>query len=429
VYHTAGGFSPGPGAVVDAAVDLFQVRTQDFGAIAAEVRRFVATFTPGIPPHAPPGTAARILREQIVKPPVSGDGRPMSILIQQNATLTGRAEGLSAGSPAAVAPRWRLLVKHPSGSLERAVNAVRRRNLLISSSILAVLGASVGLLILSTRRAQELARQQMEFVAAVSHELRTPLAVIRSAGENLADGVVRDEEQIRKYGDLVRTEGRRLTEMVEQILELAGIESGQRGFALRPVAVAAMLREIVESSRALIDAAGMQVEYDLPDGLPPVLGDEPALRRVFQNLVANAVKYGAPGGPASSERTGARVVGPIPSERGRGRVEGWIGLRARRVGREVHVTVADRGIGIAAAEQPHIFEPFYRTPDVVAAQIQGAGLGLSLVKRIVDAHAGRIMVRSAPGAGSEFTVALPAAAEEPVGRAAVADAHGHGSHA
>jgi hypothetical protein len=213
VYHTTGGFSPGPGAVVDAAVDLFQVRTQDFGAIAAEVRRFVATFTPGITAHAPPGTATR-------------------------------------------------------------------------------------------------------------------------------------------------------------------------GFALRPVAVAAMLREIVESSRALIDAAGVQVEYDLPDGLPPVLGDEPALRRVFQNLVANAVKYGAPGGPASSERTGARV-------------ERWIGLRARRVGREVHVTVADRGIGIAAAEQPRIFEPFYRTPDVVAAQIQGAGLGLSLVKRIVDAHAGRIMVRSA----------------------------------
>ena len=116
---------------------------------------------------------------------------------------------------------------------------------------------------LSTRRAQELARQQMEFVAAVSHELRTPLAVIRSAGENLADGVVRDEEQIRKYGDLVRNEGRRLTEMVEQILEFAGIQSGQRGFALRPVAIAPMLHEIVDSSRALIDAARIQVEYDI----------------------------------------------------------------------------------------------------------------------------------------------------------------------
>src|SRR4029079_16663527 len=144
-----------------------------------------------------------------------------------------------------------------------------RRNLLISSSILAVLGASVGLLILSTRRAQELARQQMEFVAAVSHALRTPLAVIRSSGENLADGVVRDEEQIRKYGDLVRNEGRRLTEMVEQILEFAGIDSGQRGFALRPVAISPMLHEIVDSSKSLIDAAQIQVEYDIAERLPP----------------------------------------------------------------------------------------------------------------------------------------------------------------
>ncbi len=338
VYHSAAAFSPKPDARADATVDLFQVRTQDFGAVAAEVRRFVTTFTAGLPRSPVSGTSARILREPIVLPQMpdgrgtgtraTGESGQVSIIVQKDTTLTGRA-----GFPTATwrmtppsAPGWRLLVKHPSGSLEVAVNAVRRRNLLISSSILAVLGASVGLLILSTRRAQELARQQMEFVAAVSHELRTPLAVIRSAGENLADGVVRDDEQIRKYGDLVRNEGRRLTEMVEQILEFAGIQSGQRGFALRPVAIAPMLRDIVESSRALIDAAGMQVEYDLPDTLPPVLGEEPALRRVFQNLIANAIKYGATGE--------------------------WIGLRARHVGREVHVTVADRGIGIAAVGAP-----------------------------------------------------------------------------
>jgi signal transduction histidine kinase len=300
-------------------------------------------------------------------------------------------------------PRWLLLVKHPSGSLEVAVTSARRRNLLISSSILAVLGASVGLLVLSTRRAQELARQQMEFVASVSHELRTPLAVIRSAGENLADGVVHDEEQVRKYGDLVRNEGRRLTEMVEQILDFAGIESGHVGFALRPVAIAPMLHEIVESSRSLVDGARIQVEYAIPEQQPPALGDEAALRRVFQNLIANAIKYG---------------------ERG-----GWIGIRATQAGREVHVTIADRGIGIAPAEQPRIFEPFYRAPDVVAAQIQGAGLGLSLVKRIVEAHGGRVSVQSIPGSGSEFTVVLPAASEEPVGRAAMSEAPGHGSHA
>jgi two-component system sensor histidine kinase SenX3 len=405
VYHSTAGFSPKPEAKVDAAVDLFQVRMQDFGSIASEIRRFTSTITTTTPPPAGRSTT---VREHIVLPPAAKgtltmrESGPLSIIVQQN----GPGDSMAASAAAAAAtrmtgpgtPRWRLLVIHPSGSLEGAVNAARRRNLIVSSSILAVLGASMGLLVFSTRRAQELARQQMEFVAAVSHELRTPLAVIRSAGENLADGVVRDEEQIRKYGDLVRNEGRRLTEMVEQILEFAGIESGQRGFALRPVAVSAMLHEIVDSSRSLIDAARTKVEYDIADRLPPVLGDEAALRRVFQNLVANAIKYGGAGG--------------------------WIGIRARQSGRDVVVTIADRGIGIAPADQARIFEPFYRAPEVIAAQIQGAGLGLSLVKRIVEAHSGRITVQSTQGSGSEFTVVLPAASEEPVGRAALSEAHG-----
>jgi signal transduction histidine kinase len=213
--------------------------------------------------------------------------------------------------------------------------------------------------------------------------------------------VVHDDAQIRKYGDLVKNEGRRLTEMVEQILEFAGIQSGQRGFALRPVAIAPMLHELVESSRSLIEAAHMQVEYAIDERLPPVLGDEMALRRVFQNLLANAIKYGARGG--------------------------WIGIRATHAGREVRVTIADRGIGIAPADHSRIFDPFYRTPDVIAAQIQGAGLGLSLVKHIVETHDGRISVSSTPGSGSEFTVTLPAASEEPVGRAALSEAHGSGA--
>ena len=135
------------------------------------------------------------------------------------------------------------------------MNSARRRNLLVSSSVLALLGISVGFLVVTTRRAQELARQQMEFVAAVSHELRTPLAVIRSAADNLAEGVVHDDAQVRKYGELVRGEGRRLTEMVEQILELAGIHSGQRSFALRPVALDPLLQEVIRASSTLLDEA------------------------------------------------------------------------------------------------------------------------------------------------------------------------------
>jgi len=120
----------------------------------------------------------------------------------------------------------------------------------------------------------------------------------------------------------------------------------------------------------------------IADDLPPVAGDEAALRRVFLNLIGNAVKYGAGGA--------------------------WVGIRAASVKGGVEIAISDRGIGIAPGEQDRIFEPFYRTPDVVAAQIQGAGLGLSLVTRIVEAHRGRIVVASAPGEGSTFTVTLPA---------------------
>jgi len=391
VFQSTPSFTPAIDTPADATADLFQVRTQDFTTLASEVRRFRAfgAF------HGAENAVGRFTLTE-TRP-------PLSILIKPDATsppgaTTGGVRSVTTSArvtTAASTPHWKLVVSHPSGSLDTAVDAQRTRNLAISSSILAVLGASMGLLILSTRRAQRLAKQQMEFVAAVSHELRTPLAVLRSAAENLADGVVHDDDRIRRYGELMRTEGRRLTEMVEQILEFAGIQSGQRGFALRPVAIEPLLRDIVSSSSGLIENAGLTVEFDLPADLPPVLGDEPALRRAFQNLIDNAIKYGASGG--------------------------WIRLSAHAVGSDVTVSVADRGIGIAPAEQARIFEPFYRAADVVAAQVQGAGLGLSLVQRIVLAHAGRITVKSAPRAGSEFSVLLPAAPEDPAGQPARAN--------
>ena len=373
-------------AQADATADLFQVRTQDFLSLAAEVRRFTAFVSPQ---HGPPvlGGTARFS---------DGDDRGASAVDRDSAgprdwhgrppDVRRRQPGPRRALTASSTPRWKLVVTHPSGSLEAAVSSQRRRNLAISSSVLGLLGASMGLLVLATRRAQRLAKQQMEFVAAVSHELRTPLAVIRSAAENLADGVVHDEARIRRYGELMRTEGRRLTEMVEQILEFAGIQSGQRGFALRPVGVAPLLHDIVSASSGLIESAGLAVDFDIPADLPPVLGDEPALRRAFQNLIDNAVKYGAGGGSIRRQRPQVR----LGSQRHRCRP--WHRDRRRRI-------------------RLRIFEPFYRAADVVAAQMQGAGLGLSLVQRIVAAHGGRVTVKSAPREGSAFTVQLPAADE------------------
>jgi signal transduction histidine kinase len=385
VYHSSPDFTPKSDAPADASVGLFQVRTQDFGALAAEVRRFATFVTTG-----PRGRA--VVRQD----------HPMSIVIEQRVGGPQERTAMPSGARSAVAarlagastPYWRLLAKHPSGSLEAAIAVARRRNLIVSSSILAILAVSVGFLVVSTRRAQELARRQMEFVAAVSHELRTPLAVIRSAADNLADGVIDENAQVQKYGELVRGEGRRLTEMVEQILEFAGIQSGQRGFSLRPVPLRPLIDEVLAASRALIDAAQISVEVKVSESMPAALGDEAALRRVLQNLVGNAIKYGASGR--------------------------WLGIEAGASGREVRLAISDKGIGIDAAEHAQIFVPFYRTPDVIAAQYQGAGLGLSLVQRIVESHGGRVTVRSARASGSTFTVYLPAASEEPVDRVASA---------
>jgi len=280
---------------------------------------------------------------------------------------------------------WQLVVKHRTGSLEAAVASTRRRSLMISFGILLLLAVSVALVIISTRRAQRLAEQQMEFVSAVSHELRTPLAVIRSAGENLADGVIDDRQQVRRYGALIQSEGRRLTEMVEQVLEFAGAQSGRQNYELRPVQVGEVVETVLAACQSLVAEGGFTVDTQIQPYLPPVMADAAALRNSIQNLLSNAMKYGGE--------------------------QRWVGLKAQSVagerGREVRITVEDHGLGISPADLPHIFEPFYRGREVAAAQIHGNGLGLSLVKRIIEAHGGRVSVESVPTRGSAFTLHLP----------------------
>ncbi len=282
---------------------------------------------------------------------------------------------------------WQLVVAHPAGSLDAAVTSVRRRSLAVSFGVLLLLAASIALLVVATHRAQRLAQQQMEFVAGITHELRTPLTVIYSAGENLADGVIADGAQVRRYGQVIRSEGRRLAEMVEQVLEFAGAQRGRRKLELHPVAVADLLDHTLASWQAAQTIAP-RIELHIAPALPHVRADEPALKRALQNLLSNALKYGG--------------------------AESWIGVSAQVVavarGREVQIKVADRGLGIEPAELAHIFEPFYRGREVRAAQIHGNGLGLSLVKDIVAAHGGRVTVESMGGRGSTFTLHLPAPA-------------------
>ena len=283
---------------------------------------------------------------------------------------------------------WMLLVKHHEGSLEQAVAGQRRRNLAVSFGILLLLAISMAMIVLSTRRAQRLANLQMKFVAGISHELRTPLAVICSAGENLADGVVAgSDDQVRQYGELVRQEGRRLTGMVEQILQFAGSQAGRKQHRLRPTGVAEIIDATLSKVRPMLEAAGFAVEVSIAPGLPQVQADPALLAQGLENLVNNAFKY------SGNSR--------------------WIGLQARseKTGRglEIQITVEDKGIGIEAADLRHIFDPFFRGRGALEAQVHGSGLGLSLAQEAIGAMGGRITVKSAPGAGSSFTIHLPAA--------------------
>ena len=242
---------------------------------------------------------------------------------------------------------------------------------------------NVALVVLFTRRSRRLAKMRMDFVASVSHELRTPLAVISSAAENLADGVVESGAAVREYGQLIRDEGKRLGVMVERILQFSAVKSNRR-YQLGPVEVGPVIEAILAEAATAIHGAGFTLEKSVDPELPAALADEHGLKQCVHNLVGNALKYGGD----------AR----------------WIGVKAmvstEAFGPEIQVTVNDRGPGIAAAELAHIFEPFYRGLHAHSIAAAGTGLGLSMTKEIAEAMGGRITVASKAGQGTAFTLHL-----------------------
>jgi signal transduction histidine kinase len=278
-----------------------------------------------------------------------------------------------------------MFVRHRSGSLETVVAQARWRNLAVTAGVLLLMVASVAALVRFTRRAQKLAELQMDFVAGVSHELRTPLAVIHTAAYNLRGAVARDPSQVERYGVLIQQESGRLKETVEQVLQFAGAKAGWVIQKPEPLPVEAVIEAAIVESQCV-------VEKKIDPGLPPILGDPVALQHALQNLIGNAAKYGTEG-------------------------DNWIGVFASQTRDKeqamVEIRVADRGPGIPEDEQKHIFEPFFRGRRAVEDQIHGAGLGLNLAKKIVEAHGGSIRVKSEPMKGTEFMVRIPAAPAAP----------------
>ena len=318
-----------------------------------------------------------------LRPPLPSDGNQKNrIFIQRfESTVVTRA---GPDSPDLYGDGiWELDIAHKGVPLATAFERLRWRNFVLGLSVDIVLVAALLFLAISVRRMQLLAEQKMQFIAAVSHELRTPVSSISMLSKNQADGLISGADRVKQYGELIHQESRRLSDMVEQTLEYAGMHSGLGRKNDNGLDVRAVINEAIDARRPEFARRNIEVEVAVPAELPPVSGNAKLLRIAMDNLLSNAEKHA-----------------------GRGN---WMRITARhsRSDKAILISVEDRGPGIDPEDQAEIFEPFSRGPAAVAAQIPGSGLGLSLVRSVAEAHRGTVTVDSAPGRGSTFTLHLP----------------------
>jgi signal transduction histidine kinase len=255
--------------------------------------------------------------------------------------------------------------------------------LLITVLVLAI-GVGSWLIVADLNRHLRLARQKTDFVSNVSHELKTPLTSIRMFAELLAEGRVIDPAKQRSYLAIITAETARLTRLINNVLDFARLERGEKKYQFQPCDLAGLVRETVESYRPHLDANGFKFDCAIPEAPVWVNGDRDALAQVVVNLLSNAEKYSD-----SSKEISVQVEtqpSPLP---------------------HLEVKVLDRGLGVPEGCQERIFEQFYRAHDSLSSGIQGSGLGLTLARQIARAHGGDVAYEPRQGGGSCFALRLP----------------------
>ena len=233
----------------------------------------------------------------------------------------------------------------------------------------------------NVQREIRLSRLKSDFVANVSHELKTPLALIRLFAETLEMGRVPGEEKAKQYYRIINKESQRLTQLINNILDFSRIEAGRRQYRFVLTDVTRIVNDVVEAYRFPIEQQGFTFEVAIAEDLPAVEVDPESIEQALLNLVNNAIKY------SSDEK--------------------HVKIEVRQEGERVLISVRDKGIGVAKADQKRIFEKFYRAENTLVHTTKGSGLGLALVQHIMDAHGGTVDLESGPGQGSTFTLVLP----------------------
>jgi signal transduction histidine kinase len=278
-------------------------------------------------------------------------------------------------------PGLTLGIKLPGTTLAAMEQHFVRTSFLILGGISLLLAGGLFLTHRNISREMALARLKSDFVSNVSHELRTPLSLIRLYAETLEMGRLKSEEKYQEYYCIIRKESERLTALINNILDFSRIEAGRKEYDFRETDMRELVHNTLDSYRFQIEQNGFAFEEKIAEDVPPLRIDREAMARSLLNLVNNALKY-------SQDQK-------------------YIGVNLFRYNGSVKLEVVDHGIGIPNDEQHKIFEKFYRVGDPLVHNTKGSGLGLSLVRHIVQAHGGEVVVDSRPGRGSKFTITFP----------------------
>lgn len=291
-------------------------------------------------------------------------------------------ELLEYAAPFEVEPEtWTLQTGFGNRPIAAIADSSSRPQIALMAILAMVMAAGVFFVARAAAREVRLAELKSNFVASVSHDLKTPLALIQLFAETLELGRVRTPERASEYYRIINGEAKKLTRLIENILDFSRMEAGLRPYRTSPADLGDVTTSVVARMHSQFEQGRFTVSTDVDQGLPAVDVDPGAVQQAIENLLANAMKYS--------------------------REDRDIDVTVRRHGPSVHVAIADRGIGIDKRDQHRIFRKFYRVDSGLGGGPQGCGLGLAIVEHTMRGHGGAVSVQSEPGRGSTFTLEFP----------------------